>query len=71
LRRREAAAGPKVITSFSMFYDLEDPTRFMREIEACLDDEGVWMFEQSYLPAMLRVTLSWLRNQLETFDLIL
>jgi hypothetical protein len=44
----------KVITSFSMFYDLEDPTRFMREIEACLDDEGVWMFEQSYLPAMLR-----------------
>jgi NDP-4-keto-2,6-dideoxyhexose 3-C-methyltransferase len=43
----------KVITSFSMFYDLEDPTAFMREIEACLDDEGIWVFEQSYLPAML------------------
>jgi C-methyltransferase-like protein/methyltransferase family protein/putative zinc binding protein len=44
----------KVITSFSMFYDLEDPTAFMREIHACLDDEGLWVFEQSYLPAMLR-----------------
>jgi len=44
----------KVITSFSMFYDLEDPIAFAREIEGSLDDEGVWIFEQSYLPAMLR-----------------
>ena len=44
----------KIITSFSMFYDLEDPVAFASEIEACLDDEGVWIFEQSYLPAMLR-----------------
>lgn len=44
----------KVITSFSMFYDLEDPINFAKEIERCLDDEGVWIFEQSYLPAMLQ-----------------
>lgn len=44
----------KVITSFSMFYDLEDPVTFAREIACALDDEGVWIFEQSYLPAMLR-----------------
>lgn len=44
----------KVITSFSMFYDLEDPIAFAREIEASLADDGVWIFEQSYLPAMLR-----------------
>lgn len=44
----------KVITSFSMFYDLEDPVAFAREIEESLADEGVWIFEQSYLPAMLR-----------------
>ena len=43
-----------VITSFSMFYDLEDPIAFAREIEQTLDDEGIWIFEQSYLPAMLR-----------------
>jgi NDP-4-keto-2,6-dideoxyhexose 3-C-methyltransferase len=44
----------KVITSFSMFYDLEDPIAFAKEIEGALDERGVWIFEQSYLPAMLR-----------------
>jgi NDP-4-keto-2,6-dideoxyhexose 3-C-methyltransferase len=42
-----------VITSFSMFYDLEDPLAFMREIAEVLDDEGIWVFEQSYMPTML------------------
>ena len=44
----------KIITAFSMFYDLEDPISFAKEIEAALDEEGIWIFEQSYLPAMLR-----------------
>ena len=44
----------KVITSFSMFYDLEDPIAFAKEIEGALAEDGVWIFEQSYLPEMLR-----------------
>lgn len=44
----------KIITSFSMFYDLEDPVEFMRQVHEVLDDEGVWVFEQSYMPAMLK-----------------
>lgn len=53
---REALDGrkAKVISSISMFYDLEDPVAFAREIEGALADEGIWVFEQSYLPAMLR-----------------
>lgn len=51
---RLAGKKAKVITSFSMFYDLEDPVNFAREIEGALADEGVWIFEQSYLPSMLR-----------------
>jgi len=43
----------KVITSFSMFYDLENPTVFMREIYDVLADDGIWVFEQSYMPTML------------------
>jgi NDP-4-keto-2,6-dideoxyhexose 3-C-methyltransferase len=43
----------KVVTSFSMFYDLEDPLKFMREVYEVLHPDGVWVFEQSYLPAML------------------
>jgi len=43
----------KVVTSFSMFYDLEDPTNFMQQVYEVLDDDGVWVFEQSYMPTML------------------
>jgi hypothetical protein len=43
----------KVVTSFSMFYDLEDPIGFMKQVYDVLADEGVWVFEQSYMPTML------------------
>lgn len=43
----------RIITSFSMFYDLEDPMLFMREIYDVLEDGGIWVFEQSYMPTML------------------
>lgn len=43
----------KVITSFSMFYDLEDPVGFMRQVYDALTDNGIWVFEQSYMPTML------------------
>jgi hypothetical protein len=37
-----------------MFYDLEDPVEFIEGIFDVLSDEGIWHFEQSYLPTMLR-----------------
>ncbi|MDP2073004.1 class I SAM-dependent methyltransferase [Hydrogenophaga sp.] len=43
----------KVVTSFSMFYDLEDPMGFMRQIHEVLAEDGIWVFEQSYMPTML------------------
>jgi NDP-4-keto-2,6-dideoxyhexose 3-C-methyltransferase len=45
----------KVITSFSMFYDLEAPLAFMRQVHECLEDRGLWVLEQSYLPTMLEM----------------
>ena len=44
----------KIITSIAMFYDLENPIQFAQEIESVLADDGVWHFEQSYMPSMLR-----------------
>jgi hypothetical protein len=44
----------KIVTSIAMFYDLEQPLRFVRDIESVLADNGVWHFEQSYMPSMLR-----------------
>jgi hypothetical protein len=44
----------KIITSIAMFYDLESPGNFVNDIEKVLDDDGLWHFEQSYMPSMLR-----------------
>lgn len=43
----------KVISSIAMFYDLESPIDFMRQIHDVLADDGIWVFEQSYMPTML------------------
>ncbi len=44
----------KIITSIAMFYDLEDPVSFVKDVESILDENGIWHFEQSYMPSMLR-----------------
>ena len=44
----------KVVTSFSMFYDLQSPTDFARDVASILDPkDGIWVLEQSYMPLML------------------
>ena len=54
---REVGDKPvKLITSIAMFYDLAAPLDFMREIHRLLDDDGIWIFEQSYLPMMIATT---------------
>lgn len=45
----------KIITSIAMFYDLESPRKFVADIRRSLHNDGVWHFEQSYLPTMLRM----------------
>ena len=44
----------RVVTSFSMFYDLEDPLDFAQTVSDILADDGVWVLEQSYMPEMLK-----------------
>ena len=44
----------KIVTSISMFYDLESPIDFAGQVEEILADDGIWHLEQSYMPTMLR-----------------
>ena len=44
----------KLITTISMFYDLPDPVKFVEDIYKCLDKNGIWHLEQSYMPAMIK-----------------
>ena len=43
----------KIITSISMFYDLEDPNEFVSDIVNILAKDGVWVIELKYLPTMI------------------
>ena len=45
---------PKVVTSIAMFYDLEDPQRFVSDIRRIMHPDGVWIVQMSYLPLMLK-----------------
>lgn len=44
----------KIVTSISMFYDLDSPIEFAKQVEDILADDGIWHLEQSYMPTMLR-----------------
>lgn len=45
---------PKIVTSIAMFYDLENPNKFVSDIEKVMDPEGLWVVQMSYLPLMLK-----------------
>ena len=43
-----------LITSFAMFYDIEDPNKFCSDINYLLNKNGIWMLELSYFPLLLK-----------------
>jgi SAM-dependent methyltransferase len=53
-RKKFATERARIVTSIAMFYDLENPLRFMKDVASILHEEGVWHFEMSYLPALVR-----------------
>jgi len=55
IREQFGASRAKVVTSIAMLYDLESPIDFMRQVREVLADDGIWVFEQSYLPSMLEM----------------
>jgi hypothetical protein len=42
-----------IITAIAMFYDIEDPRKFVRAVHSHLNEEGLWIVEMSYMPSML------------------
>lgn len=53
--RRITTHPAKIVTSIAMFYDLDAPVDFARQVADVLADDGIWHFEQSYMPSMLRM----------------
>lgn len=44
----------KIITAISMFYDLDDPNKFISNIKEILDPEGLLVIQQNYLIGMIQ-----------------
>lgn len=44
----------KAVTSIAMFYDLDNPHVFVKDIKKVLDHHGLWIIQMSYLPLMLK-----------------
>lgn len=44
-----------IVTSIAMFYDLEDPVAFVKNVSDVLAPDGIWVFEMSYMPSMLQL----------------
>ena len=44
----------KLITSIAMFYDIDDPFKFVKDVYDLLDDNGVWIVEVAYLSTMMK-----------------
>ncbi len=55
LYRSTESQPARIVTSIAMFYDLDSPVEFAKQIESILADDGIWHFEQSYMPSMLRM----------------
>jgi hypothetical protein len=43
----------KVITCIAMFYDLDDPNPFIKDLDAVLADDGIMVLQMSYTPLMM------------------
>jgi SAM-dependent methyltransferase len=55
-RRAYFRRGPfHVITSLSMFYDIDDPNEFVASVKEILDPKGVWVVQQNYLLSTLQL----------------
>lgn len=61
-----------VITSISMFYDLDDPNKFVKEVTDRLAENGVWVIQQNYLltTLMLNAVDNICHEHLEYYSLL-
>lgn len=44
----------KIVTTIAMFYDIEDPAKFIHDVRKVIRRDGLWVVQMSYTPLMLR-----------------
>jgi len=54
---RVSSKKAKLVFSIAMFYHLNEPMKLAQDVANCLDDDGVWIIQMAYLPAMIRTNM--------------
>jgi len=44
----------KVVTCIAMFYDLDEPIDFLKDVSKVMDDDGLFVIQMSYAPLMIK-----------------
>ena len=44
----------KVVTCIAMFYDLDEPVEFLKDVSKVMDDDGLFVIQMSYTPLMIK-----------------
>jgi len=52
--RKLGLPNPRLITSVAMFYHLNNPLEFCRNVREIMSDDSVWILQMTYLGTMLR-----------------
>ena len=47
----------KAITSIAMFYDVQNPNKFFKDIKDILRKDGIWVMEMYHLPILLKYNI--------------
>lgn len=53
IKKKNNLKKPKLITAIGMFYDLEDPIKFVKDASLALDDDGVFIAQLQCLNSMI------------------
>lgn len=61
-----------VITTVSCFYDMPDPSKFVRDVKEVLNEQGVWIIQQNYLLATMELSAvdNFCHEHLEYYTLL-
>ena len=57
LYQKSVSKKAKLIFSIAMFYHLSNPVKFSQDVAEVMEDEGVWIIQMAYLPAMLETNM--------------
>lgn len=54
IQKKKKLKKPKLITAIGMFYDLENPSKFISDVSKSLDDNGIFIAQLMCLKSMLK-----------------